>query len=71
MEVGVALEQYDLHTGRPLSALAAQAAAYREPGADHALLSLAPSPVAHADPAFLERAAAALPVPGAQLAAGG
>ncbi len=44
--------------------LEALLAGYRDAGAGHAVLSLAPSPFARADPAFLERAAAALPRPG-------
>jgi hypothetical protein len=33
---------------------------YRDAGARHLVLSLAPAPFAHADPAFMERAAAVL-----------
>jgi alkanesulfonate monooxygenase SsuD/methylene tetrahydromethanopterin reductase-like flavin-dependent oxidoreductase (luciferase family) len=52
------------------SALEAMLAAYRDAGARHVVLSLAPAPFAHADPAFMERAAAVLPRLRPQPAAG-
>jgi alkanesulfonate monooxygenase SsuD/methylene tetrahydromethanopterin reductase-like flavin-dependent oxidoreductase (luciferase family) len=44
-----------------LDQLEALLAGYRDAGARHVVLSLAPSPFAHVDTAFLERAAAVLP----------